>query len=443
MSATQTTRTHPPAHIQALVDRVVEAASDPRDGPRKEMWTRHNRLAKTDKTPVYVCLKRGSGTNANPVTWSELIPPDTRLSKDPLEKEIEVQLRQKLYKHDHIPDDEVLTPTVWVGAVRTPAAGDDSPAASRIGSSFDLEHVDGSSSGALWGLPFVEKRSGGPGGAYAVEPVVVEEGDMAALHHPIFAIDDEATRALVDRATELTQGKLPVKVATDAIGYSPTETMISLMGMEAVLFGVIDRPEFIHRLMEFITEGTIGYQLAREASGAVDYEQSWGYRVPYEELPAGADPAKLASCWPIVAAQSMCGLSPAMYEEFVQPYHVRLAEHLGENRVYYHGCEDLTQKIPIIRNLPNLRRFHISPWTNLEVAAEQLQRDFVLEVVPHPDTLYAQTPEQMRSAVERIMDVAGDLIIDIVLGEIETTMNNPEVLTTWARIAQEVVEERG
>ncbi|MCH7740974.1 MAG: hypothetical protein IIC93_12620 [Chloroflexi bacterium] len=72
-----------------------------------------------------------------------------------------------------------------------------------------------------------------------------------------------------------------------------------------------------------------------------------------------------------------------------------------------------------------------------------MQRDFVLEVVPHPDTLYAQTPEQMRSAVERIMDVAGDLIIDIVLGEIETTMNNPEVLTTWARIAQEVVEERG
>ena len=103
-----------------------------------------------------------------------------------------------------------------------------------------------------------------------MEPVVVEGGDMAALKHPIFAIDDEATRALVDRATELTQGKLPVKVATDAIGYSPTETMISLMGMEAVLFGVIDRPEFIHRLMEFITEGTNVYQLAREASSAVD-----------------------------------------------------------------------------------------------------------------------------------------------------------------------------
>ncbi len=49
----------------------------------------------------------------------------------------------------------------------------------------------------------------------------------------------------------------------------------------------------------------------------------------------------------------------------------------------------------------------------------------------------------MRSAVERIMDVAGDLVIDIVLGEIEITMNNPDVLAIWARTAPEVAEERG
>ena len=40
------------------------------------------------------------------------------------------------------------------------------------------------------------------------------------------------------------------------------------------------------------------------------------------------------------------------------------------------------------------------------------------------------------------MDIAGDLVIDLVLGEIETVMGKPGVLSTWAQIAQEVAEER-
>ncbi len=102
-----------PGHLLDLSERVVEAAADPRYVTLKDMWTRHNRLEKVAKTPVYVCLKRGTEANANPVTWSELIPYETRISTDPLELDIEVQLRQKLYKHDHIPDDEVLVPTIW------------------------------------------------------------------------------------------------------------------------------------------------------------------------------------------------------------------------------------------------------------------------------------------------------------------------------------------
>ena len=160
-----------------------------------------------------------------------------------------------------------------------------------------------------------------------------------------------------------------------------------------------------------------------------------------EELPADLDTNRLAYCWPTVAAQSMCGISPAMYEEFVQPYHARLAEAVSDNRVYYHGCENLTAKIPIIRGLPSLRRFHMSAWTDLEAAARQLGRDFVLEVCNHPETLAVQSEAQMRKDVQRIMDVAGECIIDVNLGEIETVFGNPSVLSTWARVAQEVVAE--
>ena len=47
----------------------------------------------------------------------------------------------------------------------------------------------------------------------------------------------------------------------------------------------------------------------------------------------------------------------------------------------------------------------------------------------------------MRKDVRRIMEVAGDCIIDINLGEIETVFGNPSVLNTWARVAQDVVAD--
>jgi len=433
---------HPPAHLLELAERVAEAAADPRYAPRKEMWTRHNRLEKQAKAPVYVCIKPGSGPDRNPVTWAELIPPDTRISRDPFEAGIELQLRQRLYKHEHIPDDEVLRPTVWINPVRPRASaqsGGDCPSDERSTPAGQAGALGASADAArLWGLPFLERRTADAGGAYAVDPVVTNEDDLARAQHPRYEVDEIATRALWERATELVGGKVQVKIATDEVAFSPSEVMISLVGMEAVLYGVIDRPDFIHAIMDFVTQGMIAYHRAREAAGGIDPEETWNYRVPYEILRPEDDPGRLTSAWTFIAAQSMCGISPAMYEEFVQPYHARLAELAGDGRVYYHGCEDLTAKIPIIRQLPNLRRFHVSPWTDVESAAEQLGRDFVLEVVPHPETLCAQTPAEMRAVLEHIMDVAGDCVLDICLGEIETVYDNPAVLTTWAQIAQEV-----
>lgn len=406
------------ARLQRLVERVAEAAAEPVYAARQEMWTRHNRLEKVAKVPVCVYLPGGG----YPLVWQELIPPHTLVSEEPLERSIELQLRQKLYKHDHVPDDEVLLPTVWVAAVRPRQLNNGGGAAAR-----------------LWGLPFQRHRTDDPGGAYKVEPVLTTEEDLSRLRHPRYEVDAAATQALWERATELVECRLPVKVATDELAASPSETVVSLMGIEAVLYGVVDRPEFIHRAMDFVTEGYVAYHRAREAAGGVDPEQSWKFRVHYEALPPEADSRLLAHSWTYIGAQSLCGLSPAMYDEFLQPYHARLAAAMGHQRVYYHGCEDLMAKIPIIRRLPNLRRFHVSPWTNLEVAAVQLGREFVLETHAHPgDTLLVHTPAQMRAAVERIMALAGDCVLDINLSDIHTVGGNPAVLTTWAQIAQEV-----
>ena len=275
MTATTTGRRL--VHLLRLVDRVVEAAADPVYEQRKHMWTRHNRLEKVGKTPVFVCLKRGSGRAANPVAWSEVLAPESRVSTDPLEREIELQLLQKLFKHEQVPDDDVLLPTVWLRAIPLSSRNDGST--SRIRPTGPSVDSDGQESAGLWGLPFKTRTTADPGGAYAVDPVVSTEADLEKLHRPRYAINEAATRSLQARALDLVDGRVPVKIKTDEVGFSPTEVMISLMGMEAVLYAVIERPEFVHRLMELVTQGMIAYHLEREAARAVDPEETWGYRV--------------------------------------------------------------------------------------------------------------------------------------------------------------------
>ena len=268
-----------PAHFQALVERVEEAAHERIYAERKEMWTRRNRLEHVAKAPVYVGLYIVPGDYS--VVWQELIPPDTLVSQDPIERDIELQLRKRLYKHDHIPDDDVLLPTVWVRPIRprAPAGGVD--AAQRVpletSPSYDAEHGEGADAARLWGVPFELNRTNYPGGAYKVAPALTSEADLAHLHHPAYDVNQEATRLLAERVTEMVDGRLAVKVASDEVGFQTSETLVSLMGIEAVLYGVVDRPGFIHQMMEYVTEGTIAYHQAREAAGGVEAESSWSY----------------------------------------------------------------------------------------------------------------------------------------------------------------------
>jgi hypothetical protein len=193
-----TSKNGPPEHFLELIERVEEAAADPIYAKRKEMYTRHNRLGKVAKVPVGVHLHKGYR-----VVWQELIPPDTMISQDPLERDIELQLRQKLYRHDHIPDDEVLLPTVWLNPVR-PTVSENAEGSVSVQSSSGrgpaiekgVQTYGALSKGEarLWGLPFQVQQTGHRGGAYKVEPVVTTEADMARLHHPRYEVDEEATR---------------------------------------------------------------------------------------------------------------------------------------------------------------------------------------------------------------------------------------------------------
>ncbi len=399
------------AIINQLVAEVLAAAADPKYARLKDMWTRHNRLRKVGPLPVSVHLHRGYTE-----TWKELIPPAELVSSDPLARDVELQLRQKLFRHYHLPDDEVLLPTIWLDPVR-PAGGPD----------------------RLWGVPLEHVDTHDPKGAYAFQPAVRDEADLARLRYPAYEIDADKTDELVTRVRELMDDRLPVKLSANELSAVPGEDLVKFLGWENYLFYFIEKPAFVHRLMDFLTEGFLAYQQDREAKGGVEAEDTWKFRTHYEELGPDEPPDRLRSCWLYVAAQSTGTISPAMYAEFVQPYNERLVGLYGEWRIYYHGCEDLTPKLDIIAKLPGLRRFDVSAWTDLAACVRKFERRVVLEVQVHPGkTILEEDPAEWRRELRRLVDLAGDCVADLNLADVQTVKGDRTLLGRWAQMARDV-----
>jgi uroporphyrinogen-III decarboxylase len=151
---------------------------------------------------------------------------------------------------------------------------------------------------------------------------------------------------------------------------------------------------------------------------------------------------KIYDEWIYISAQSASGLGPKQYEEFVHPYNSRLAELYINKTVYYHGCECLDDKMDIIKKLPNLRRFHVSPWTSLEKAVEKFGQSVVLEVHSNPSKVFfTYTESDMKAELESFVKKAQGCHINLNLSDIQSINNDPEKLKKWAYIAQETANK--
>ncbi len=395
--------------IRDLAEEVLAVWQSPPIQRRRAMWARHIRMEKVEKVPVVVFLIWGDGP-----LWGEILPDDP-ISADPFEADIELQLKQKLWKWKEIPDDDLIRPWVALPLARPKDAG------------------------PLWGVELRVERTEGRG-AYRPIPVVTEAADLKKLSKPSFLWDEAARREVEDRARRLLDDKLPVFFPANGMGESPFEHVVRLCGMEALLLSVIDRPAFVHAVMEFVTEGMVSYHREREAARFVSAEGSWRRcKVRWDDVPGDGLGLRLKDVWAYVSAQSAASLSPQQYAEFLQPYHERVAALFGAT--YYHGCEDLTRKIDTITGLPNLRRFHVSPWSDLVVAAQKLGRRYVIEKHVHsPNVLFAFTPEETRRELRLALETAGELVMEVHLSDISTIEGEPERLRRWAAIAQEETE---
>lgn len=401
--------------LRDLAQKVLATAAHPKYAERIRLWTEHNSLQRT-RPLVLVSCGRWAAYKYEIIKYE--------CSADPLFRDIEFQLRHKLFQ-DWIDDDSILHP--WVLA---PAQFSDPG----------------------WGIQATNTPSSEDEGAYklAAEPAITpSDAIQRKMRQPHHAINEIATRISVERAREAIGDIMPVHEdrTTPYRGFAAdiSSTMGRFLGMERLMLHMYDDPVWLHELAAFLRDGILAARAEAEQAGDFtalsQHNQAETYSSETVAPVANGGPVALKQLWGFFAAQEFATISPAMHEEFLFQYQLPIMERMG--LVAYGCCEDLTRKIDMLRHLKNLRRIAVTPWADVAACARQIEDKYVLSWRPNPAPMVCTgfNPEWITKTLREGLTVCAGCHIDILLKDIQTVQGKPERLKIWARLAKDIAEK--
>ncbi len=401
--------------LEALVDRTLQAAGLPVQEERKRLWADHQALRPTAKIPVCVYYEGIPGPQ-----WEAMLGPAPLACRGELARSIELDLRRQLWMADHVPDDHIVWPSIVVDAARVRSED--------------------------WGIPLAwEGSHPGVDDPLEARRIVAPLADGIRLDRLAFSdieVDTAGTRRRAEEARELTGGRLSVHVRWPDLGHSPFDIAARLCGLEALLMWCVECPELVGELMDFLSRSHLAHHERREREGRINcFREGEFARVGFRVhcwRPAEAGRPRLADEWAYVSAQTSSGLGPRQYETLVQSSNAALAGPFTNRTVYYHGCECLDGKIDSIARIPNLRRFHVSPWSSVAVARNRFRGTVVCEVHANPsEVFFGAARDDIRRRLRGLVDAGEGMPMDLNLSDIHSVNGRPELLTAWAEEAQE------
>lgn len=210
-----------------------------------------------------------------------------------------------------------------------------------------------------------------------------------------------------------------------------------------MMMDMYDEPDALHALLAFMRDGVL--RVHREAEEAGDWglsvhdNQSMPYDLELDDLAPNVRGVKRSQLWGYMAAQEITLVSPEMHDEFMLQYQLPILKEFG--LVAYGCCEDLTNKIDILRQVPNLRRIAVAPVADLAKCAEQIGTDYVMSYRPNPADMVCVgfDESKIRKIIGEAARICEGQYWEINLKDVDTVENDPSRLKRWVEIVRDVL----
>lgn len=403
--------------LRELAKQKKEFASDPINQERIKKWTDINDLKM--KTPAIII---------DQIPWHEMnVGGELDIhTENPYHQYLEDILRKEIYCWKHLQVDRIVSPYI-----SSPVCLYDSG----FGINEDVDTIESDPLNSVVSRHFNIQ--------------IKDENDIGKIKDPIISVDNEKTEQGYNYLQEIFGNSIEIrKLGIKGEWFTPWDNLIRLTGVEETMMDLIDRPEFIDKLVERFVDASI-VRLKRYSELGIWSSNNdntsvgsggYGYTDFLESAKNLSVGAHLKDLWGCGNAQIFSEVSPQMHYEFSLKHEIRYLSYFG--LAYYGCCEPLHNKIELLQKIPNLRKISMSPWAKLDVASNIVKKQFVMSCKPSPAIFASYNWDQndIRKQITDILDETKNCNIEIIMKDISTVKYQPERLWEWAKIAKETVD---
>ena len=403
--------------VRDLAKQYAEIASLPEQNEKIRLWSSLNSL-KSRKPAVHFTFGMWN------VWCRDVFNDDKMKCEDPFYRSWERNFRMSIFHHDS-GDDTIYRP--WISMRADVAGGWDD----------------------LWGVYMGNTHTEDKGGAWKYDPPIKTWDDVKKLNKPVHGVDEKKTAEHLSKLHEAVGGILPIDVSRSpvAMGFlGDISTCIAkLLGLEQLMIYMYESPDELHKLLAFMRDGILENQDAAEKAGHFSLTSHSSQEPTYcDELkhptPNSGSVMRKELMY-FAAAQEYTLISPAMHEEFLLQYQLPIIKNYAMSS--YGCCENLTEKISMLRKIPNLRTIAVTPTANVARCVEQIGDDYVMSWRPNPTDMVCGDWDEARIRrvlTEGVKSLKGHHFC-IHLKDVETVEGDTSRLKKWVKIVREVLEE--
>ncbi len=402
--------------LRSLAYRYADVSLESRNAEKRDLHRASNDLKM--KRPVVLI---------DELPWNEMNIDNalTLQCEDPYLRSVEWSLRTALYKRKYFPADAFFPHFVRVQKVVE---------SSGIGIEVKEETLSVDPTNHIV--------------AHHYNDLLAIEGELEKLHLPEIRYNEAETMRRYSLLGELIGDILPIRLSgLDTFYVVVWDDIACYRGVTNLLMDLADRPDFMHQIADKLFQIERSYLDQMENLGLLDIGGDLLHCTPMltGDLPGkdfDGNKVTRKDIWGRGAAQIFASVSKTMHEEFDIEYMIPTIGQCG--LTYYGCCEPLDKKIDIVERIPNLRKISITPWANVDIAAEAIGKKYVLASKPNPASVAVPMldGENLKKEIKRILDAGkrNGCAMDIVLKDISTCNGRPQNIFEWEKIVMAMVE---